>query len=157
MKYYNLSLKEYLDKLAQREPVPGGGSAAAYTAALGAALISMVANYSVGKSHPKDNARFKKIIQMSNKFKDRLMKLADLDSQAYLRVSQSRKKGGKVHQQALQKASQIPLEVCHLCYQAIDLTPFLVEKGNKNLIADVKIAAELLLAAFNSAACLTEH
>jgi formiminotetrahydrofolate cyclodeaminase len=47
--YKNSSLKRYLDDLAAKLPAPGGGSAAALTASLGASLISMVVNFTLGK------------------------------------------------------------------------------------------------------------
>jgi len=51
--YLNGSIKEYLKDLAARKPAPGGGSAAALSAAVGASLISMVANYTVGNPSSK--------------------------------------------------------------------------------------------------------
>ena len=44
-----LTIEHYLQRLASREPAPGGGSAAALTAAQSAALLSMAANLTVGK------------------------------------------------------------------------------------------------------------
>ena len=48
-RFRNFTLRVYLNQLARREPVPGGGSAAALASALGVGLISMVANYSISK------------------------------------------------------------------------------------------------------------
>ena len=48
--YNDSSLKQYLNDLAAKLPAPGGGSAAALTAALGASLISMVLNFTIGKT-----------------------------------------------------------------------------------------------------------
>jgi len=151
-KYKYHTLKEYLDVLSKKSPVPGGGSAAALTAATGAALISMVANYSKGKSQSKviEN-RIEKILQKSEAIRGRLLDMVDLDAQAYLGVVKARGESVRVKKLAFKKAAQVPGEVCKLCYQAIQLTPYLVEKGNPHLISDVQAAVEMLLAAFSAA------
>ena len=41
--------RSYLDKLASADPEPGGGSVAALAGALGAALVTMVTNLTLGK------------------------------------------------------------------------------------------------------------
>ena len=43
------SIDDFLDRLASKDPTPGGGSAAAIMGAMGAALVSMVCNVSFGK------------------------------------------------------------------------------------------------------------
>jgi formiminotetrahydrofolate cyclodeaminase len=43
------SIDEFLARLASAAPTPGGGSAAAIMGAMGAALVSMVCNVSIGK------------------------------------------------------------------------------------------------------------
>src|SRR5277367_2594824 len=43
------SVETFLDDLAGANPTPGGGSAAAIMGAMGAALISMVCNVTIGK------------------------------------------------------------------------------------------------------------
>jgi formiminotetrahydrofolate cyclodeaminase len=43
------TLEEFLNALASKAPTPGGGSAAALIGAMGAGLISMVCNVTLGK------------------------------------------------------------------------------------------------------------
>ena len=150
--YKGHTLKEYLGSLAAKSSVPGGGSASALTAAIGVALISMVANYSKGKSTSKRvETRIKNTLLKSEKIRKRLLELVDLDAKAYLRVVKTRQSSARIKKDALKKAASVPREVCRLCYSAIQMTPFLVEQGNKNLISDIDVAVELLFAAFNSA------
>lgn len=139
MAYKNESLKKYLDDLAARLPVPGGGSAAALNAALGASLISMVVNFTLGK--PKYAAYEKELRQVlkdSEKLREEFLHLVDLDVTAY----QSRN---------LRSALNVPFMVCRLCFEGIKLCPALIKKGNVNLISDVAVAAILLESAFASA------
>lgn len=150
--YKNQTLRKYLQELSLRVPVPGGGSAAALSGALGAALISMVANYSIrkDKTRPTDH-QVKDILRESEKIRKRLLEIVDLDAKAYLGVVKTRKANSRVKNAALKKAREVPLETCRLCYKAVELTPFLVEHGNQHLLSDVRVALELLIAAFNSA------
>jgi formiminotetrahydrofolate cyclodeaminase len=147
------TLQEYLDQLSRREPVPGGGSASAYTAAMGAGLISMVTNYSIGrKANTKAiDKRLQKILATSEPIRLRLLELTSLDSEVYLKVSAARQLDQKAQKQAAREAKAVPQEICKLCYKAIQLAPYLVEKGNPYLVSDVEVAIELLMAAFNSA------
>jgi len=151
-KYKNHTLQEYLDVLSKKTPTPGGGSAAALTAATGAALVSMVANYSKGKSKSKKaEDRISSILKQSEKIRKRLLTLVDLDAEAYLDVVKARGASESVKKRASQKAAKAPLEVCRLCYNAIQLTPYLVKHGNQNLVSDVEVAVEMFQAAFRSA------
>ena len=151
-KYKDSTLKEYLNALSAKIPVPGGGSAAGLVGSLGASLLSMVANYSLNRNQPQETEKkIKNIFSQSEKIKKRLLALVDLDAQAYMKVVKARQSSPKIKQAALSGAREVPREVCSLCYQAIELTPFLVEKGNPALQSDVEVALEFLLAAFNAA------
>ncbi|HBG60376.1 MAG TPA: hypothetical protein DDX37_00825 [Candidatus Omnitrophica bacterium] len=154
-KYKNFTIKEYLDVLSKKEPVPGGGSAAALTGALGAGLITMVANYSKAKSSSKViEKKIQKIILESERMKNRLLELVDLDARAYIGIVEAKKGSSKEKNAAVRNAKKVSKEVCTLSYKAIQLTPFLVEKGNKYLISDIEVAIEMLFAAFNSSLAL---
>ena len=141
------TLQQYLNQLSSKKPVPGGGSAAALAAALGASLVSMVANYSIGrKANTKAiDRQLKGILKQSEAIRKRLLELASLDSQAYLQLMSARSA------KTSRKARAVPLEICKLCFKALDLTPFLVAKGNPYLLSDVQVAVELLEAGFNGA------
>jgi len=152
--FRNKTLQEYLDQLSRREPVPGGGSAAALTGALAAGLISMVANYSLGrKTNTKAvQHRLVKILKSSEAIRRRLLELTSLDSQAYLSMcAATRSLDKKAQRRSAQQALAVPREICKLCHKAILLTPFLAEKGNPHLLSDVEVAIELLTAAFSGA------
>ena len=133
--------------------MPGGGSAAALTAALGLGLISMVTNYSMGrKSNTKAvDKRLARILRHSESIRQRLLELTSLDSEAYLKVSAARSLDQKAQRQAARAARGVPGEICKLCYKAVQLTPYLAQKGNPYLLSDVEVALELLVSAFNGA------
>ena len=150
--FKNYSLSEYTRVLSLKVPAPGGGSAAAATAALGAALLSMAANYSLGKTTLRSNDRkIKAGLKQSEQLRKRFLALVDLDARAYLNVVKTRKAAPAKRAAARRKAAEVTLEVCTLCYKAVQLSPALVRYGNKYLVSDVKVALELLLAAFNAA------
>lgn len=151
--FSNKTLQEYLDQLSRREPVPGGGSAAALTGAMAMGLISMVANYSLGrKTNTKaQERRLAFILEQTESLRYRLLELTSLDSEAYLKICKARTLNEEAQKLAVRQALTVPQEVCKLCYKAVQLTPYLVEKGNPYLLSDVEVALELLMAAFNSA------
>jgi formiminotetrahydrofolate cyclodeaminase len=151
-KFKNFTLTEYSSVLSQKVPAPGGGSASALTGALGASLISMVVNYSLGKSSSQFlEKKFKKTLQQSERIRKRLLELVDLDAQAYLALVKAKKKSPQERQKALKNARAVPMEICRQSYEAIALAPFLVENGNKYLLSDVEVAVEMLWAAFKGA------
>ncbi|MFH1338242.1 MAG: cyclodeaminase/cyclohydrolase family protein [Candidatus Omnitrophota bacterium] len=137
--YYNKSLKKYLDDLAAKLPAPGGGSAAALTAALGAALIGMVINFTLGKpKYAKYRADLARVLSVTEKARKRFLQLVDLDVLAF-------------KSKDINKSLRVPLEIARLCSEVLRLCPTLLKKGNINLISDVAVAAILLESGFSSA------
>ncbi|MCX5695616.1 MAG: cyclodeaminase/cyclohydrolase family protein [Candidatus Omnitrophica bacterium] len=137
--YKDESLKKYLDDLAARLPAPGGGSAAAFNAALGVALISMVVNFTLGKpKYAKYEKELNNILDKSEILRMEFLRLTDLDVIAYKSKN-------------LRDALNTPFMVARLALEGIKLCPPLVKKGNINLISDVAVAAILLESAFASA------
>ena len=137
--YRDETLKKYLDDLAAKLPAPGGGSAAALTAALGTSLISMVVNFTLGKpKYAQYEKELKEILEKSEKLREEFLNLVDLDAVAYKSKN-------------LRDALDVPFMVCRLSFEAIKLCPPLIKKGNPNLISDVAVAAVLLESAFASA------
>lgn len=139
MNYKDLSLKRYLKDLAARLPAPGGGSAAALTAGLGASLISMVVNFTLGKpKYAKYDKELKEILSKSESLREEFLNLVDLDVVAY-------------NSKNIRDALDIPFMIARLSFEGIKLCPPLIAKGNVHLISDVAVAAILLEAAFAAA------
>jgi len=137
--FKNSTIKQYLDDLAAKLPAPGGGSAAALNAALGASLISMVVNFTLGKpKYAKYEGELKKILEKSEKLRTEFLNLVDLDVEAYKSKN-------------MRDALNVPFMVCRLCFEGIKLCPALIKKGNANLISDVSVAAIFLESAFSAA------
>ena len=137
--YKDESLAKYLEDLAQKIPAPGGGSASAMTAALGASLLSMVINFTLGK--PKYAVYEKElaaILQETERLRLGFLRLVDEDVAAY-------------SSKDLERSLEIPLSICRLCKTAALLCPALCRKGNVNLISDVAVAIDLIEAAFQGA------
>ncbi len=139
--YRKESLEKYIEDLAAKLPAPGGGSAAALTASLGASLISMVVNFTLGRpKYAKYEKELKEIISKSESLKTKLLDLVDLDVAAYKSKN-------------LRDSLNVPFMVARLSFEGIKLCPALIKKGNINLISDVAVAAALLESSF-AAACV---
>jgi methenyltetrahydrofolate cyclohydrolase len=139
MTYKNQSLTKYLNDLAAKLPAPGGGSAAALNAAMGACLLSMVVNFTLGKPrYVAFEKELKLILGNSEKLRQAFLRLVDLDVAAF--------KSGN-----LKKSLAVPLEVVRLSAKASELCLPLLAKGNPNLASDVGVAAVFLESAFVSA------
>jgi len=139
MQYKNQSLTKYLNDLAARLPAPGGGSAAALNAALGASLLSMVVNFTLGKPRYAIFAKeLKTILVKSEKLRKHFLDLVDLDVAAY-------------QSKDIKKSLAVPLRLAKLCCQAVKLCPPLIKKSNVNLISDLAAAAVFLESAFVAA------
>ena len=137
--YKDNSINNYLDDLAAKLPAPGGGSAAALTASLGASLVSMVVNFTLGKpKYARYERGLRDILEKSEKLREEFLRLTDLDVIAY---------NSKDKEQAL----DVPFMVARLCFEGIKLCPPLIKKGNRYLISDVACAAIILEAGFASA------
>jgi methenyltetrahydrofolate cyclohydrolase len=153
--YINKTVREYLDDLAAKKPAPGGGSAAALSAAIGVSLMSMAANYTVGNPRYKANeARVADILVRVTQAKGELESLVDADVEKYDKLSKGLKelaKGSTELEKLYKEAAEAPLETCRIASDCLRLCRDLALMGNKNLITDTAIAAILLEGAFFSA------
>jgi len=153
--YIDSSIRTYLDDLAAKKPAPGGGSAAALAASIGTSLMSMVANYTVGRPKYKDvEAEVSGMIEDIRRFDSELRALVDEDVEAYGRLSAALKKAGgsgPVSDEIFKEAIKPPIRVCEISARCLKLCGRLAECGNSNLVTDTAIAAILLEGAFFSA------
>ena len=156
-------LQTFLDQLASKASTPGGGSAAAIMGAMGAALISMVANLTVGKKKYDDvEADMQGFLERSEDMRARLtgMIQADVDvfdkvmaAYGMARETEAEKAvRSETIQAALKEATDVPLACAQLCAEVIELCRPVAEKGNLNVISDAGVAVLAAHAALRSAA-----
>ena len=161
--YLDKPLKSFIDNTAKGTPTPGGGSVAALVGSLGAALLCMVGNFTVGKPKYKSVEKdVKEILGEADKLKETLFVLIKEDMQAYEKFSQAsqmpkdnplmREKRRQVLQEALKEAAEVPWRVSQSSLQVIELAEKRLPKGNPNLITDVGVGVLLAEAALKSAA-----
>ena len=157
------TVAEFLDALASSAPAPGGGSVAALSGAQGAALVSMVCNLTLGKPKYADvQADVTALLQRSETLRRELTDLLEADVAVYTHVSAAYKmpretaeeKGARsaAIQQALKKATAVPMQVAEACVKVLDLCTPTADKGNVNAVSDAGVAALMAEAGLRSAA-----
>jgi formiminotetrahydrofolate cyclodeaminase len=156
----NLDL--YLRNLASADPVPGGGSAAAIVASVGAALVGMVAR--ICERNPKYADRadaLQQIVAESDGLRQRLETARERDERAFGQVvaAQALPKDNPAEsaarraalETALHAAAKEPLDGAELALDVVRLAERVLQIPNKNLASDAGCAAEFGAAAL--AAC----
>jgi len=148
----------FLDALASKAPVPGGGGASALAGALGAALCTMVGNYTVGKQkYAAVEEDIRAAVKRAEALQKRLLELVEEDaagfeplSRAYA-IPKDDPSRGRVLEDATAAACRAPAEMMALCCASIELLEELLEKGIAGLVSDVGCGALCCAAALESA------
>ena len=155
-------VSNFLENLASKSATPGGGSVAALTAAMGAALLSMVNNLTIGKEKyqaVEDDIR--KLLEKSEKLRNDLEYLIERDVMAFnafmaaLKMpknnEQQKRERQEKMQNALTEAAHVPLEVAQKSMEVITISDEVAKIGNKNVISDAGVGVILAEAALESA------
>ena len=158
----SMKLSSFISELASSSPAPGGGSVAALSGALGAALASMVCNLTVGKEkYLKFQNEIKEVLKKSESLRKDLTKLIDKDTQAFndlmkaFKLPKETEKQMEVRSKAIQEgykiAAGVPLETAETSQEILDLAKVVAEKGNQNSITDAAISAIMAKAGVDAA------
>ncbi len=153
----------FLDALASAAPTPGGGSAAAWTAAEAAALVAMVARLTVGKSKYKDvEPLMYSLIEQAEELRARLQHAVNEDAAAFEKVMAAFKLPKETEEQikvrkdtiqfATLEAARVPLETANMALTVMKLAETACKSGNLNAITDAATAAQLAAASLTGAA-----
>ncbi len=159
----NETIAEFLDGLASSSPTPGGGGAAAISGAMGAALVSMVCNLTIGKKkYVEVEVELKGVLEKSEALRAELTGMIADDVRAFdavmgaygLPKATDEEKAARAAriQEALREATDVPLACCRACRKVIDLALVTAEKGNVNVVSDAGVAVLSAFAGLRSAA-----
>lgn len=152
----------WLDELASPAPAPGGGAAAAMLAAVGAGLIEMVCNLTIGKPRYAEHEEVMRATLISaTELRLSAGQLAAEDAAAFRAVSRAyrlpkesdEEKAARTRaiQAALIEAADVPLRVAAVAAEVIGLSDRILAGANVNVISDVAVAASAGRAALDSA------
>jgi formiminotetrahydrofolate cyclodeaminase len=155
------TISGYLERLAAREPAPGGGAAAALHAAQGAALLGMVARYTTGEKYAAHAEQVAAITEESDQLRWRAVELAAEDALAFTAVTdayqlpraddEQKAARSRAITRALAGAARPPAAVIAVAARVVALAESLLPYGNPNVVTDIAAATEAARAAATTA------
>lgn len=158
-KFVKYSLGEFVDALASKAAVPGGGGASALAASLGIALGNMVGEFTVGKKKYADaeeelRACMVRAKDLSRKFLNCIERDAEAFeplSRAYA-IPKDDKNRDIVMENCLRDAAKVPMEILHLVCEAIKLEERFAVLGSVMIQSDAAVGASILRSSLLGAA-----
>lgn len=152
--FAELQVATFLEQLGSASPTPGGGTGAALAGAMGAALVQMQAELTLGREkYAQHEPLMQAIVAQAKEERATLLELAKKDAEVYGAVGAAYKLPKATEdektarraaiQQALKDACEVPLETMHHCLEVIGLAKNVVTSGNKNAASDGAAGAEL--------------
>lgn len=162
MEMTKYSCEEFVDILASKEPIPGGGGAASLVGAIGAALGDMVCSLTVGKKKYADVQE--EILALKDEYaslEKELLNLVSEDAKVFEPLSKAyglpketeeeKAYKEKVMEEVLKEACGVPIKIMESCCKAIGLVKRTAEIGTAIAISDAGCAAACLRGALMSA------
>lgn len=156
------TLEHYLDALASSQPAPGGGSAAAISAALAAALGEMVCAVTLARREAQHRSELEQLQASVAALRGRFLQLAADDETAFgeyaaavrlPKTSQTEKQDRRnAMQHALASAAAVPLALAEACVELLNLLADIARLGSRSVVSDAQTGAYLTQAAINAAA-----
>jgi len=161
MKMVEKSCAHFIEILASKAPVPGGGGAAAMGGALGMALSNMVGNLTVGKKkYAPVEDEVKKLLSEGSAIIEALKDLVDRDAEVFEPLSKAYGLPKETPEQIAQKekimeecsieACSVPLEIMRKSFAGIKIHERMGQIGSRLAISDVGCGVVFLKAALLS-------
>ena len=154
MSYVAKSCTTYVEELASKAAIPGGGGTSALVGAIGMALGNMVGNLTVGKKKYADvEADIIALMEKATVLQNELMRLVDEDAVVFEPLSKAYgipkddPNRDKIMEDCLKGACSVPIEIMRQSAKAIELHDEFAKKGSALAISDVGVGVACCKAA----------
>lgn len=158
----DLTVRALTERMASSDPVPGGGSASALAGAMGAALVAMVAELTIGRpAYAEHEALVRELGAHGRQRQAELLELAEQDAAAYQAVvlarrmpkdsEPDREARAAALRSAMVDAARVPLRTAAVAAEVLELAQRIAPIGNRNAVSDAGVAAQLAAAALRGA------
>lgn len=142
--------EEFVEVLASKAPVPGGGGASALVGAVGMALGNMVGSLTVGKKKYADvEADIIALKEKATALQTELLKLVERDAEVFeplakvygmpKETEEEKAEKARVMAIVLKDACSVPMEIMEHCCEAIDVIEEFAAKGSALAISDAGV------------------
>lgn len=162
MGFSTVPCNEFVEVLASKAPVPGGGGTSALVGAIGTALGNMVGSLTVGKKKYADvEEEMYELKGKADALQKELLHLIERDAEVFEPLSKAygmprnteeeKAEKARVMEIVLKDACSVPMEIMERCCEAIDLIEVFAEKGSTLAISDAGVGATFCKAALEGA------
>ena len=162
MGFTKSSCEEFVDVLASKAPVPGGGGASALVGAIGMALGNMVGSLTVGKKKYADvEEEMWELKKKADELQKELLHLIERDAEVFEPLSKAygmpreteeeKAEKARVMEIVLKDACSVPMEIMEKCCEAIEIIVEFAAKGSTLAISDAGVGAAFCKAALQGA------
>ncbi len=148
-------IKDYLELLSSKAPVPGGGGASALAGALGDSLGQMVVHLTLGKKRyaqaEQDMLNYERELK---RLQQEFLMLADKDAEVFAPLAEcyrlpssteeERAYKEKVMEERLVQASYVPLEIMEKAWEMLEIMDILADKGSRMAVSDVGVGVQFI-------------
>ncbi|HBM46345.1 MAG TPA: sugar ABC transporter substrate-binding protein [Lachnoclostridium sp.] len=152
----------WLETLASKAPVPGGGGASALGGSVAAALGQMVSNLTIGKKKYADvEEEVQELLGKLQALQNEFLDLADQDAKVFAPLAtayslpasteEEKQEKARIMEENLLAASLVPLQMMEKAAETIELLEFLGEKGSRMAVSDVGVAVQFARTALTGA------
>lgn len=162
MEFHKKTCEEFINVLASKEPVPGGGGAVALVGAIGMALGNMVGSLTIGKKkYAQYETDLMELKEKAEKLQQEFLQLIDEDAKMFLpllhsyslpkNTEEEQRDREFIMEEALRGACIVPMKIMEKSCEAIELHREFLKKGSKMAISDVGVGVTCCRAALQGA------
>ena len=162
MGFSTVPCNEFVEVLASKAPVPGGGGASALVGAIGTALGNMVGSLTVGKKKYADvEEEMYELKGKADALQKELLHLIERDAEVFEPLSKAygmpreteeeKAEKARVMEIVLKDACSVPMEIMEKCCEAIEIIVEFAAKGSTLAISDAGVGAAFCKAALQGA------